>query len=309
MIVTCPNCNVLFNLDDELLGDKGRKVKCTSCKEIWFQRPENYQELDQDLEEELLAVDESENKNEEDEKDVEEYKEEKYEQDIERASATVSSEKKKSNIVNNHIEKNSFLSIAISLLVFFMILVYFLINREGFVQKNPKMHGFYSLFAIKPDISAKNLVFDRIEAVNNGKYIKITGNIINLSQETAKVPYIEISLMDVSDNIISKWYAMPPKDILEKEGHISFKYNINDINLNLKEQWRLNIQVRFVIGVNDEINYEINDEKSNIKTDEASDENILTPHQDDLNHRSAHVESLKSHQDASSVSGQESSHH
>lgn len=41
MILTCPNCNGQFKVDDALIGDKGRKVKCSSCAEVWFQESEN----------------------------------------------------------------------------------------------------------------------------------------------------------------------------------------------------------------------------------------------------------------------------
>lgn len=36
MIITCPNCASRFNLKDELLGDKGRNVKCAKCSHRWF---------------------------------------------------------------------------------------------------------------------------------------------------------------------------------------------------------------------------------------------------------------------------------
>ena len=36
MIITCPNCAARFNLKDELLGDKGRNVKCAKCAHRWF---------------------------------------------------------------------------------------------------------------------------------------------------------------------------------------------------------------------------------------------------------------------------------
>jgi predicted Zn finger-like uncharacterized protein len=39
MIITCPNCASRFNLKDELLGDKGRNVKCAKCSHRWFAAP------------------------------------------------------------------------------------------------------------------------------------------------------------------------------------------------------------------------------------------------------------------------------
>lgn len=39
MIITCPNCAARFNLKDELLGEKGRNVKCAKCSHRWFAEP------------------------------------------------------------------------------------------------------------------------------------------------------------------------------------------------------------------------------------------------------------------------------
>jgi predicted Zn finger-like uncharacterized protein len=40
MIVSCPECSSKFRIASEALGDKGRKVRCSSCKHTWFQEPE-----------------------------------------------------------------------------------------------------------------------------------------------------------------------------------------------------------------------------------------------------------------------------
>ena len=35
MIIECPNCNKKFNLDQKLIPQSGRKLKCNSCGHIW----------------------------------------------------------------------------------------------------------------------------------------------------------------------------------------------------------------------------------------------------------------------------------
>src|ERR1700742_1418089 len=37
MRITCPSCNVAFELPTELLGKKGRALKCASCGHAWYQ--------------------------------------------------------------------------------------------------------------------------------------------------------------------------------------------------------------------------------------------------------------------------------
>ena len=35
MIIECPNCNKKFNLDEKLIPENGRTLKCSSCHHIW----------------------------------------------------------------------------------------------------------------------------------------------------------------------------------------------------------------------------------------------------------------------------------
>jgi len=36
MIITCPNCNKQFKIDNYLIPDEGRDLQCGSCNHIWF---------------------------------------------------------------------------------------------------------------------------------------------------------------------------------------------------------------------------------------------------------------------------------
>ena len=36
MIINCENCNKKFNLDKNLLGEKGRLLQCSNCNHKWF---------------------------------------------------------------------------------------------------------------------------------------------------------------------------------------------------------------------------------------------------------------------------------
>ena len=41
MIITCPNCNKQFKIDNSLIPDDGRDLQCGSCNHVWFYIPEN----------------------------------------------------------------------------------------------------------------------------------------------------------------------------------------------------------------------------------------------------------------------------
>ena len=35
MIIECPNCNKKFNLNDKLIPEDGRDLKCSTCEHVW----------------------------------------------------------------------------------------------------------------------------------------------------------------------------------------------------------------------------------------------------------------------------------
>ena len=40
MIITCPNCNKKFNIDNSLIPDEGRELQCGSCNHVWLYKIE-----------------------------------------------------------------------------------------------------------------------------------------------------------------------------------------------------------------------------------------------------------------------------
>ena len=36
MIINCENCGKRFDINDELIPERGRLVKCSNCKNTWF---------------------------------------------------------------------------------------------------------------------------------------------------------------------------------------------------------------------------------------------------------------------------------
>ena len=41
MIITCPNCEKKFKIDNSLIPEDGRNLQCGSCEHIWFYKIEN----------------------------------------------------------------------------------------------------------------------------------------------------------------------------------------------------------------------------------------------------------------------------
>ena len=41
MIITCPNCNKKFKIDNSLIPDEGRDLQCGSCNHVWLYKIED----------------------------------------------------------------------------------------------------------------------------------------------------------------------------------------------------------------------------------------------------------------------------
>ena len=55
MIITCPNCNKQFKIDNSLIPDEGRDLQCGSCNHIWFYKIEEEKNEVLKLNEELFS--------------------------------------------------------------------------------------------------------------------------------------------------------------------------------------------------------------------------------------------------------------
>ena len=66
MIITCPNCNKQFKIDNSLIPDEGRDLQCGSCNHIWFYNIQEKNNEVLELKQEIISEDietKAENKN------------------------------------------------------------------------------------------------------------------------------------------------------------------------------------------------------------------------------------------------------
>ena len=57
MIITCPNCNRQFKIDNSLISDEGRDLQCGSCGHVWFYKIEKEKNETFKLNEEIINKD------------------------------------------------------------------------------------------------------------------------------------------------------------------------------------------------------------------------------------------------------------
>ena len=53
MIITCPNCNKKFKIDNSLISEEGRDLQCGSCNHVWFYKVLNENESPSTLNENI----------------------------------------------------------------------------------------------------------------------------------------------------------------------------------------------------------------------------------------------------------------
>ena len=120
MIITCPNCNKQFKIDNSLIPNEGRDLQCGSCNHIWFY------EIKQENDEVLKLNDEIESKDIEIKVEKKEKIIEKKKQEFEKINTKLNNENKDilKKQKNNTLSKNT----ANNGIKFFSYLIVFIIS-------------------------------------------------------------------------------------------------------------------------------------------------------------------------------------
>ncbi len=57
MIITCPNCNKQFKIDNSLIPNEGRDLQCGSCNHVWYYKIEEVNDEILKLNDEIASKD------------------------------------------------------------------------------------------------------------------------------------------------------------------------------------------------------------------------------------------------------------
>ena len=128
MIITCPNCNKQFKIDNSLIPDEGRDLQCGSCNHIWFYNIQEKNNEVLDLKQEIIseAIEtKAENENKEDKIEKKQKSEEIIKTEINNKKKEKNSEKQKNTtIIKKKENKGSkFFSYLIVFIISFVALI------------------------------------------------------------------------------------------------------------------------------------------------------------------------------------------
>ena len=126
MIITCPNCNKQFKIDNSLIPDEGRDLQCGSCNHIWFYNIQEKNNEVLELEQEIISEDiETKAENKEDKIEEKQQPEEIIKTEINNKKKEKNSEKQKNTTTIKKTENkgSKFFSYLIVFIISFVALI------------------------------------------------------------------------------------------------------------------------------------------------------------------------------------------
>ena len=126
MIITCPNCNKQFKIDNSLIPDEGRDLQCGSCNHIWFYNIQEKNNEVLELKQEIINEEiESKVENNEDKIEEKQQQEEIIKIEINNKKKEKNSEKQKNTTTLKKTENkgSKFFSYLIVFIISFVALI------------------------------------------------------------------------------------------------------------------------------------------------------------------------------------------
>ena len=126
MIITCPNCNKQFKIENSLIPEEGRDLQCGSCNHIWFYNIQEKNNEVLELEQEIISEDiETKAENKKDKIEEKQQPEEIIKTEINIKKKERNSEKQKNTTTLNKIENkgSKFFSYLIVFIISFVALI------------------------------------------------------------------------------------------------------------------------------------------------------------------------------------------
>ena len=126
MIITCPNCNKQFKIDNSLIPDEGRDLQCGSCNHIWFYNIQEKNNEVLELKQEIISEDiETKAENKEDKIEEEQQPEEiiKNEINIKKKEENLEKQKNTTTLKKTENKGSKFFSYLMVFIISFIALI------------------------------------------------------------------------------------------------------------------------------------------------------------------------------------------
>ncbi len=284
MILTCPNCYSQYKIGLAVMGNRGRDVRCTACGEVWHEDDHVVVRVEQPVDNNV--ENDTEFLSAQDILDIPESIKPTHDDAENKGQYGAGTDKK--------------ISYAIAATIFLCVLSYLLLSSASMMRDYPSMQGFYALFGIQMEIpDSGKVAFANIKAAHHDGIVKVSGDIVNLTDDPQTLYMLEVTIGEGADGQPSQWFAVPPKLVLGPEETITFKTESHlEQELGQGEDGHEDAEssdheptqsddVQYVT-----VRFVLKPALKASKTDEADDENIPVPHEIENDHQSDHAASL-----------------
>ncbi len=219
MLIVCPHCATPHDLPDDFIGDAGRKVRCSSCREIWHaERPApDMEAAPAPTDAETAISDDIPAENPAPSEPIA-----KPARTRKRESKRPVPRKALANERFGALKRNwSGAAIAASLCIFVMLVSL----REGIVRFAPQMAGLYATIGLP--VNLRGLQFDNIATQlfteGDTKLLVVSGDVANPTGHPIKLPSLRFALRNSQGVEIYSWTARLDKDELDPGESLPFK--------------------------------------------------------------------------------------
>jgi predicted Zn finger-like uncharacterized protein len=218
MILTCPQCGSRYLLPANRLAPDGRKVKCTSCTEVWFQVP--------DPDELAEAVQPA--------KPQRKLPDDDFPEALKKAIGDSPMPAMEDDEATHRRNTRRMIGgYAAAAGVFALIFTILLMAQSTLVSAWPPSYGLYKALSVESelDLPGKGLVFDRLQAKfadakaaeSEHNEISLSGQLINLTSELKEIPAIRADLRDEAGAVLESHEIEMGKSALDPQEVLNFE--------------------------------------------------------------------------------------
>lgn len=259
MILTCPHCETQFTIDAALLKPKGRKVKCSSCEEVWFEKPVEEASIAEEVieadnldsntaEEEQPQVDQQNDIEDDDgadaQEETEKIAEESDEAPEEEASEGVEeTEQETEEKTATENPKAKLIGLFLVVLIFIGILAALFVFRAGIMRAYPNSITIYKPLGLAHHLDTDGLVFDNVKLRYDMRgTLHLTGNIVNLTAHERHIPHVQATLLDKDDKPLDAMNLDLEKTTLAPESNMAISHDFEHIDNDVE-----NVKLNFTL--------------------------------------------------------------
>jgi predicted Zn finger-like uncharacterized protein len=201
MIVQCPECHTKYRLSAYLLGRKGRDVRCSSCRHVWFHAATKA-ELDAEAEEAVLVFEEADRQltvQELEEEIASHHEDEPEETEIDEAPA------EETEGANDNAMEWRFIAASFAAFLFLTLLVG-LVFPERVIQHFPQTFPVYraiGFVGFPLALQAKEASYREGPGGRNMLFVAL--EMVNTADEEQMEPPLAVTLLDQDRRVLKIW--------------------------------------------------------------------------------------------------------